>query len=153
VAERAAKVLAVDPGQKRIGVAVSDESGRLARPLRVILHVARPADAAEVVRIAVQEGVGLILVGQSVDDEGQLTFQGRGAVSLAAVIRELTAIPVEMWDEAFSTQDARAVRLRMGANRKGRSGHLDDVAAAVILQSYLDVRNPPLVGVAGTDEF
>jgi putative Holliday junction resolvase len=93
----------------------------------------------------VDAGVGLILVGQSVDDEGDLTFQGRGAVSLAAVIRELTAIPVEMWDEAFSTQDARALRLRMGSRRKGRSGHLDDVAAAVILQSYLDIHHPPQI--------
>jgi putative Holliday junction resolvase len=145
VDERTARVLAVDPGQKRIGVAVSDETGRLARPLKVIEHVARPVDAAAIVRLAVDAGVGLILVGQSVDDEGDLTFQGRGAVSLAAVIRELTAIPVEMWDEAFSTQDARALRLRMGSRRKGRSGHLDDVAAAVILQSYLDIHHPPQI--------
>lgn len=132
------KVLAVDPGQKRIGVAVSDEGGRLARPLQVISHVARAADAAEIVRLAEIQGTGLILVGQSLDDEGQPTFQGRGAQSLAEVLRTLTAIPVQLWDEAFSTQDARTLRRELGAPRKKRSGHLDDLAAAVILQSYLD---------------
>ncbi len=132
------KVLAVDPGQKRIGVAVSDEGGRLARPLQVIPHVARAADAAEIVRLAAAQGVELILVGQSLDEDGQPTFQGRGAQSLAGVLREITAIPVQLWDEAFSTQDARALRREMGASRKNRSGHLDDLAAAVILQSYLD---------------
>jgi putative Holliday junction resolvase len=132
------KVLAVDPGQKRIGIAVSDEGGRLARPLQVIPHVARAADAAEIVRLAVAEAAELILVGQSLDDQGQPTFQGRGAQSLAEVLRGITAIPVQLWDEAFSTQDARALRRELGAPRKKRSGHLDDLAAAIILQSYLD---------------
>ena len=135
------KVLAVDPGQKRIGVAISDETGRLARPLTVIQHVARAKDAAEIVRLATAEGAGRIIVGQSLDDEGQPTFQGRGAQSLAAVLRELTNIQVELWDEAFSTQDARVLRREQGASRRQRSGHLDDVAAAVILQSYLDSQN------------
>jgi putative holliday junction resolvase len=138
------KVLAVDPGQVRIGLAISDETGRLARPLKVLLHVARAMDAAEIVKTAAAEGAGQIVVGQSFDDEGQLTFQGRGAASLAEVIRSLTPLPVEMWDEAFSTQDARALRLELGAARRKRSGHLDDLAAAVILQSYLDQKNPPI---------
>jgi putative Holliday junction resolvase len=83
----------------------------------------------------------MIVIGQSVDDEGQLTPAGRRAVRMAEALQEQTDLPVAFWDEGFSTQDARAIRLQMGGSRKKRSGHLDDVAAAVILQSYLDAHS------------
>jgi putative Holliday junction resolvase len=77
-------------------------------------------------------------VGQALDEEGGLTPSARHAARLADAIREQTDVPVEMWDESYSTQAARVARIAMGVSRKKRSGHMDEIAAVVILQSYLD---------------
>ena len=132
------RVLAVDPGEKRMGIALSDPTGVVASPLGVIQHVARLVDAAQVVEMAEAHRVELIIVGQSLDEEGQPTFEGRRAARFAAALRSQTNIPVSLWDESFSTREARAARIAMGVARKKRAGHLDDLAAVVILQSYLD---------------
>jgi putative Holliday junction resolvase len=135
------KILAVDPGEKRIGLAVSDPTGTLARPLAVLKHVSRLADAVQVAQAAHEHGVGMILVGQSFGEDGQPNLAGRRAANFAEVLSGQTGLPVVLWDEAFTTQDARAARLEIGAPRRKRSGHLDDAAAAMLLQSYLDA-NP-----------
>jgi putative Holliday junction resolvase len=137
------RILAVDPGEKRIGVAISDETGTIANPLTVLRRVKRNLDAAQVADIARERGAELIIVGQSLDDEGKPTFEGRRAARFARALREQTDLPVLLWDEAFSTQTARAARIAMGVPRKKRAGHLDDLAATVILQSYLDSRQKP----------
>jgi len=135
------RILAVDPGSKRIGFALSDPTGRMVRPLQVLPHHTRSLDAAAVADLAASHQVELILVGQACNEDGVPTFEGRRSARLAQVIRSQTDIPVLLWDEAFTTQDARSIRLEQGASRKKRSGHLDDLAAAVLLQSYLDT--PP----------
>jgi putative Holliday junction resolvase len=132
------KILAVDPGEKKIGLAASDESGTIAGPLGVIKHVARAIDAALVAARAVEIGARMIIIGQSFDEEGHPNPAGVRAGRFADELRLQTTIPVELWDEAFSTQDARAARISMGVSRKKRAGHLDDLAATVLLQSYLD---------------
>jgi len=132
------RVLAVDPGEKRIGLALSDPSATIAGPLQVLEHVSRPVDAAGIAQIAAEHQAGQIIVGQALDEDGKPNVSGRRSARLAAAIRSQTQIPVILWDEDFSTQDARAIRLSIGAKRTKRGGHLDDVAAAVILQSYLD---------------
>lgn len=136
------RVLAVDPGSKRIGFAISDPTGQIARPLTVVMHVSRPLDAAVVVDLAVTNQAELILVGQSFDERGLPNFEGRRSARFAEAIRTQTGIPVLLWDEAYTTQDARIARLTQGASRKKRSGHQDDLAAAFLLQSYLDVHPP-----------
>ncbi len=135
------RILAVDPGSKRIGLAISDPTGTIANPLTVINHVARRLDAAAVAELAKTNGAGLIVVGQSVDDDGHTTFEGRRAGRFAEALKTQTNLPVVFWDESFTTQDARAARIAMGVSRKNRLGHLDSVAATVLLQSYLDA-NP-----------
>ena len=132
------RILGVDPGEKRIGIAVSDPTGTIANPLTVVKHVSRPVDAAAIAALAAEHEAGLIVVGQSLDENGEPTFEGRRAARLAAAIREQCSLPVELWDEGFSTQKARAARIALGASRKKRRGHLDDLAATVILQGYLD---------------
>jgi putative Holliday junction resolvase len=132
------RILAVDHGEKRIGLAISDLTGTVANPLSVIQHVSRAVDAAQVAAIAAEYGAGLIVIGQSFDEDGQPNLAGRRAARFAESLREQTNLPVELWDESFSTQQARAARLQMGVSRKKRAGHLDEIAATVILQSYLD---------------
>jgi putative holliday junction resolvase len=135
------RILAVDPGSKRIGLAISDPTGTIANPLSVINHVSRLVNAAAVADVAGSNAVGLIVVGQSLDDDGQPSFEGRRAGRFAEALKTQTAIPVVFWDESFTTQDARAARISMGVSRKNRQGHLDSLAATVLLQSYLDA-NP-----------
>ena len=132
------RVLAVDTGEKRLGIAISDPSGTIANPLTVLKHVARPIDAAAIASLAQEHEAGLIVVGQALDADDQPTPQSRRAERLAEAIRLQTALPVVLWDESGSTQTARQARIQMGVSRRKRAGHLDDLAAAVILQSYLD---------------
>ena len=132
------RILAVDPGQKRIGIAISDPTASIANPLTVLQHISRPVDAAVIIAIVAEHEAGLIVVGQSLDEQGQPTLEGRRAARLAAAIKAQTSLPVELWDESFSTSEARAARLALGSPRRRRRGHLDELAATVILQSYLD---------------
>jgi putative holliday junction resolvase len=132
------RVLAVDPGEKRIGMAISDPTATIANPLRVINHVSRPLDAAQITLAANEQQARLIIVGQALDQEGLPGPRARSAMRLAEAIRLQSDIPVELWDESGSTQEARAARFSMGVSRRKRSGHLDELAATVILQSYLD---------------
>lgn len=135
------RILAVDPGSKRIGLAISDPTGVIANPLTVLEHVTRLMDAATVAELARAHEAGLILIGQSLDDGGQLTFEGRRAARFGEALKSQTGLPIVFWDEAFTTQDARATRIQMNVPRKKRSGHLDSLAATLLLQSYLDA-NP-----------
>jgi len=132
------RILAVDPGSKNIGLAISDPGGTVAHPLAVLDHVARLLDAAAVADLAASQQACLIVVGQSLDDEGRPTFEGRRSARFAAALRSQTAIPVVLWDEAFTTRRARSARLEMGASRRKRAGHLDDLAATVLLQDYIE---------------
>ncbi|MBI2757158.1 MAG: Holliday junction resolvase RuvX [Chloroflexi bacterium] len=132
------RILAVDHGEKRIGLAISDLTGSIARPLTVIKHVSRVVDAAQVASIAAENNAELIVVGQSFDEEGHPNLAGRRAARFADELKNQTKIRIVMWDESFSTQDARAARIELGVARKKRAGHLDELAAVVILQSYLD---------------
>jgi putative holliday junction resolvase len=135
-------ILAVDPGSKRIGLAISDATATIANPLTVLSHVARLVDAAAVAEMAGSRAAGLIIIGQSFDEAGNPSFEGRRSMRFADALRRQTSIPVILWEESFTTQEARFARIQMGASRKKRSGHLDDLAATVLLQSYLD-SNPP----------
>ncbi len=136
------RILAVDHGEKRIGLALSDPTATIASPLKVIEHTSRLMDAAQVANLAAEYEVALIVIGQSYDEEGKPNLAGRRAAKFAEVLKEQTQIPVILWDESFSTQEARAVRIEMGVSRKKRAGHMDELAAVMILKSYLDANKP-----------
>ena len=134
------RILAVDPGEKRLGLAISDPTGTIANPLTVLKHISRPLDAAAIAQIAADNQAGQIVVGQALDADDQPTLQSRRAAHLAEAIRLQTGLPVVLWDETGSTQAAQAARLAMGVSRRKRRGHLDDLAATYILQTYLDAQ-------------
>jgi len=134
------RILAVDHGEKRIGLALSDPTATIASPLKVIKHVSRLLDAAQVAALAAENEAGLIVVGQSYDEDGNPNLAGRRAGRFAEELRSQTNIPIEMWDESHSTQIARAARIELGVSRKKRAGHQDEFAAVVILQSYLEAK-------------
>ena len=136
------RILAVDHGEKRIGLALSDPTATIASPFKVIEHASRVMDAAQVANLAAENEVALIVIGQSYDEEGNPNLAGRRAAKFAEALKEQTQIPIVLWDESFSTQDARATRIEMGVSRKERSGHMDELAAVMILKSYLDANKP-----------
>jgi putative Holliday junction resolvase len=136
------RILAVDHGEKNIGLAISDPSATIAGPLKVIRHVSRLMDAAQVANLAAENEAALIVIGQSYDEEGKPNLAGRRAAKFAEALKEQTQIPVVLWDESFSTQEAGATRIEMGVSRRKRAGHMDELAAVMILKSYLDANKP-----------
>jgi len=130
---RMSRVLAVDPGEVRLGLAVSDPTGAIARPLEVINHKSRQEDARRIARTAAEQSVETVVVGIALDQEGEVGPQARRALRLVEALKLETKLPIETWDESGTTAAARA----MG----GTSENLDARAAAVILQEFLDARN------------
>jgi putative Holliday junction resolvase len=132
------RVLAIDPGSNNIGLAISDPSGTIANPLSVIKHESRAKDTESIAGLVAEHEVGLVIVGSSINEEGLPTYEGRKAQRFARELTEKVDVPVKLWSEDFSTQIARMTRIQMGVKRKNRKGHLDDLAATVILQTFLD---------------
>lgn len=125
------RLMAVDPGDVRIGLAVSDEGGIISRPLKVIPHRSRSEDAVRIIATAKELEVGKIVVGLALDANGDIGPQARKALRLVEALRKLTDIPVETWDE---TGSSKAVPHQY---RKGKAP-IDAIAAAHILQEYLN---------------
>ena len=124
------RVLAVDPGEVRIGLAISDPLCMIARPLKVIQHASRQKDAEAILAEAEAQEVGTIVVGIALDMEGDVGPQARRALRLVEVLRSLSDLAVVTWDESGSTVAA------------GKPDALIDArAAAVILQEYLDAQH------------
>jgi putative Holliday junction resolvase len=133
------RVLALDPGLRRTGVALSDELGLFAHP-RPAIHAATPEAVAEAVAgIVSSEGVAEVVVGLPLHLSGSESDQSREVRRLAALLRRRLPVPVVEWDERLSTREAaRNVKGRRARER----GDLDSAAAALILQSVLDARRP-----------
>lgn len=136
------RILAVDPGDKRIGLALSDATGTIATPLLILAHESREADAARIAALAAEHGVERIVVGQAYGEDGQPNLSGRKAARLAGALRAASSLPVELWEESDSTQTALAAR-RAVAGRKAAAEPIDAHAAAVILQDYIDNKISP----------
>ena len=130
--ELSGRVLAVDPGDARIGLAISDEGRTVARPLRVLRHESREKDSAAIAAEADRMGANLILVGFPLDEDGKPGPQARKALRLADSLRAQTSVAVETWDESGSTVEA--------ASLDPSQRTLDARAAAVFLQDYLNAQ-------------
>lgn len=132
------RVLAIDVGQKRLGLALSDPTRTFGSPHSVINHVSLPVDTEQIAQICSDNQVSLIVVGVPGGDNGEGSPMQRHIAKFIAGLKEQTSIPVLTWDESFSTNQAQQARREMRVPLKKRQGHLDDLAAAIILQSYLD---------------
>jgi len=134
------RIMAVDPGSRRVGVAVSDPTGTIAQPLSAV-----PAEPAETLteRLATlareQEATGLV-VGLPRRLDGSQGPEAKAARALADGLRRATGLPVALVDERLTSVAAERALLAGGASRARRRELSDQVAAALILQSYLDGR-------------
>jgi putative Holliday junction resolvase len=134
------KVLAVDPGLRKVGLAVSDPTGTAARALVVFEHVSLPKDCARILEAARCEQAERILVGNSHEPGTQMNEASRFTHKLLGALRAAAAVPVDLYDESFSTQRAREALRQRGERRRVRRGTEDAQAAAAFLQEYLDAQ-------------
>jgi putative Holliday junction resolvase len=138
---RPVRALGVDPGSKRIGLAVSDLSGTIASPLLVLQRSrSRQHDLHEIVRIAREEECSVIVVGLPLNMDGSHGPAARSATAEAEQLAALSGLPVELRDERRTTASADASMLEAGLNAIERRQRVDKVAAAIMLQSWLDAR-------------
>ncbi|MBN1658045.1 MAG: Holliday junction resolvase RuvX [Anaerolineae bacterium] len=153
------RLLALDVGSRRIGVAVCDELGFIATPLEVIHHTSKKEDMGRIADKVRQERAKGVVVGHPLNDDGSAGPQARYieqyTAGLEASLREAGLdVPVILWDEHGSTQRAQQAMMMSGRGARQRRKRLDAAAAAAILQDYLDAHRPPppAGGEPGTPE-
>lgn len=133
------RVLGVDLGSKRIGVAVSDASGTIATPLTVVARSGRERDDhVTLARIAVDEEVDAIVVGLPLSLSGEMGPAARAAGSEAGRLATVVKVPVYLHDERLTTVSAERPMREMRMKAQARRRVVDKVAAAVMLQSWLE---------------
>jgi putative Holliday junction resolvase len=130
-----ARLLGLDPGGKRIGVALSDVGRRIASPYAVLARAKLKQNAAEVAAIAAKEGVGGLIIGLPLDEMGR---SAQGARDWAHAMALATGLPAAMVDESFTTADAHEHLIAAGMGRARRGEVIDKMAARAILQAALD---------------
>jgi putative Holliday junction resolvase len=137
------KLMALDVGERRVGVAVSDTTGSLATPLGVIRRKSKAEDFCRFARLVREQGVEGLVIGHPLNADGSAGPQARrveryAAALLEALSAEGLALQMFLWDEHMSTQRAQQLMIEAGRKARDRRGRIDAVAAAVILQDYLD---------------
>jgi len=135
------RILAIDPGARRLGLAISDPSETIASPLGVIERSAWKADVQRLRKIVEDSAVGEIVVGRPLTLRGEVGAEAREAERFAAKLRAALSVPVVEVDERFSTVAAERAMRDAGSRAAQRRARRDAVAAALILQPYLDRRS------------
>ncbi len=135
------RLLAVDWGERRIGLALSDESQTLAQPLTTLTRRAgKRFPMRQLLALLEEHAVIGVVVGLPLAPEGTEGEAARQARELARDIARRAARPVELWDERFTTARALQAVREMGGSARGRKQDLDALAATLLLQHYLDAR-------------
>jgi putative Holliday junction resolvase len=141
-----ARVLALDLGERRIGVAVGDPTGTVARPVTAIVRASRQDDFEAIARLVDEHEVGCVVVGLPLSLDGTEGPQARQTRRYAERLAQALNVPIEFWDERYSSVRAEEILRgkKKGRGRKKRRrarGDVDATAAAVFLQSYLDAQD------------
>lgn len=138
---RGVRALGIDPGSKRIGIAVSDPSGTIASPLTVLIRSrSRRHDLEELARIAREEEAEVIVVGLPLNLDGSEGAAAKAAIAQARQLATVVDVPVEMHDERLTTVTADRRMIEAGLDALARRKVVDKIAAAIMLQSWLDSR-------------
>lgn len=131
------RILALDVGDKRIGIAVSDALRLIATPHSVYTRVGYAPDVKHIQALCRENAASLIVCGLPRNMDGSIGFQAEKVMAFAEKLRE-SGLEVVFQDERLSTVAAHQALIEGGMHREDRKGHVDKVAAAVILQTYLD---------------
>ena len=133
-----ARVLGLDVGDRRIGLALSDPGGILASPLTIIEHTTELEDIKAILKIAKEREVERIIVGLPRLMNGDIGPQAQKVQGFAEAIRSQTQIPIEYRDERLTTVTAQRLKQETSSKKKNRNIRYDAMAAAIILQDYLE---------------
>jgi putative holliday junction resolvase len=137
------RYLALDIGAKRIGVAVSDELGLTAQPvLTMEVRRNRRDDLRSIARLARRFSVAGIVVGNPLHLSGEISPRAVKVQAFAAELGALTGLPIHLWDERLTTEEAHRILYEAGHARQEHAPVVDQVAATLILQSFLDEHHP-----------
>ena len=135
------RVLAIDHGTKRMGIALSDPSGTVATPLEYIPAEPFAPFLARLKELIREKEVELILVGMPRNMDGSYGPAAAKVQEFVAVLKENAAVPIQTWDERLTSAQANRFLLQADVRRKDRKEKVDKAAAAILLQSFLDSRS------------
>jgi len=130
------RLLGLDPGAKRIGVALCDVNLTVASPYGTLVRAKMKVNAAEIAVIVAREGVGGLIIGLPLDDMGR---SAQAARDWAHAMSAATGLPAAMVDESFTTADTHEHLIAAGISRERRAEIIDKMAAAAILQRALEL--------------
>lgn len=138
------RVLALDVGSKTIGLALTDEARIAAHPLTVLRRVGNSGDASAVARVIAEYRVGDVVVGMPFELSGKRGHRARRVLDFVAVLRAVLPAGVQLHeqDERFTTAEAERALIAADVSRARRRGVIDQHAAALILQAWLDAQRP-----------
>ncbi len=137
------RYMALDVGDRRIGVAVSDPTGLIARPVTVVRRTSRAADFARFAEIAETHAVDALVIGLPLNMDGTEGSQAAWVHDYGAALAEALDLPLRFWDERLTTEEAKDVLRAQGKRPREHEGWIDAVAASVILQSFLNAQEKP----------
>ncbi len=137
----ATRILGLDIGDKRIGVAVSDEGGSIAGPLTIIGRTDDSKVIGEIIDIIRQNEIGIIIAGLPVTMRGEIGHQAEKIIAFIDELKSRTEIPVEYRDESLTTLEARRLMQRTRKKKRREREPDDAIAAAYLLQGYLDEKH------------
>jgi putative Holliday junction resolvase len=132
------RILALDHGTKRIGVAVSDETKTIAQPLEYIPAEPFADFLARLKKLLVEKEVDLVLIGLPRNMDGSYGPAAQKVEAFVAVLRSAITVPIKTWDERLTSAQANRILIQANVRRDKRKGKVDKMAAAILLQSYLD---------------
>jgi putative Holliday junction resolvase len=135
------RVAAVDFGAVRIGIAISDPDRTLASPYENYTRCGPQRDARRFQRLVAEEKVALFVVGLPVHADGRESEKSREARQFGRWLAEVTGVPVEWFDERFTSKEAEGFLLEAGMSKRGRKQRIDKVAAQILLAAYLESRH------------
>jgi putative Holliday junction resolvase len=139
----ASRLLGVDFGTVRVGLAVSDAGRTIASPLATYARKSREQDAVFFKRLVAEEEIAGLVVGLPVHNDGREGQKAQEARAFGKWLAETTGLPVVFFDERFTTAQAEGFLLDAGLTSKRRKERRDRVAAQILLQAYLDAGCPP----------
>ena len=132
------RILALDHGTKRIGVAVSDETKTIAQPLEYIPAEPFADFLARLKKLLVEKEIDLVLIGLPRNMDGTYGPAAQKVEAFVAVLRSAITIPIKTWDERLTSAQANRILIQGKVRRDQRKEKVDKMAAAILLQSYLD---------------
>ncbi len=132
------RILSLDVGKKKVGIAISDALGITAQPLDTLIRKAKKADLARIEKVIHDMSVSKVIVGLPLNMNGTEGAMAKEIYSFVKELEKEIKIPVELWDERLTTMEAERLLLEADLSRKERKKLDDKIAAQLILQSYLD---------------